>query len=169
MIFCLRQILMLVLTTQKNLNDQRKEPNKLLNDEARGAFIKTRFQHVNEVDTCSSYFFNLEKFRSLSKSISSIRLSSGEIMDDPAAIRKHVRDVYQNLYSQPQTDEGALDEIVNNLTKLHPADSEDLDIPLSLEELDTAVKQLGKNKTPGLGGLTSEFFFFSILLASPQR
>ena len=83
--------------------------------------------------TCSSYFFNLGKSRSLSKSISSIRLSSGEITDDPTAIRKHARDFYQNLYSQPQTDEGALNEIVNNLTKLHPADSEDLDIPLNVD------------------------------------
>ena len=58
------------------------------------------------------YFFNHEKSHSLSKSISSIRLSSGEITDDPTAVRKHVRDFYQNLYSQPQTDEGALNELL---------------------------------------------------------
>ena len=43
-------------------------------------------------------------------------------------------------------------------TKLDPVDAEDLDAPLRPEELDVAIKQHGKNKTPGIDGLTFEFF-----------
>ena len=144
--------------TKRRLKEQRDQLNGILNNEARGALVRARFQHINEVDTCSSYFFNLEKSHSQSKSLSSIRLSSGDLTDDPAQIKKHVRDFYQNLYSRPQTDEGALDYILNDLPSLDSVDSEDLDVPPSQAELDNAVKQLGKNKTPGLDGLTSEFF-----------
>ena len=45
-----------------------------------------------------------------------------------------------------------------DLAKLDSVDLEDVDFPPSIEELDAAVMQLGKNKTPGLDGLTSEFF-----------
>ena len=45
-----------------------------------------------------------------------------------------------------------------DLAKLDSVDLEDVDFPPSIEELDAAVMQLGKNKTSGLDSLTSEFF-----------
>ena len=90
------------------------------------------------------YFSNLEKSYSQSKSFSSIRLHSGDLTDDPVQIKKHVREFYQNLYSRPQIDEGAQRQIINDLPRLDSVDSEDLDFPPSIEELDAAVMQLGK-------------------------
>ena len=144
--------------TQLLLKEQRNELNKILNNKARGALIRSRFQHTNEVDTCSSYFFNLEKSHTLSKCISKIRLPSGDLTDDPAEIKKHVHNFYKCLYDHAETNKLAQEEIVSNLAKLDSKDSELLDAHPTLEEICDAVKSLGKNKTPGLDGLTAEFF-----------
>ena len=88
--------------TKRILKEQRDELNQILNNEARGALVTARFQHVNEVDTCSSYFFNPEKSYSQYKSFSSIRLHFGDLTDDPVQIKKHVREFYLKLTRVPR-------------------------------------------------------------------
>ena len=56
-------------TAQPVLEEQRKELNLLLRHQARGALVRSRFQHINEIDTSSTYFFNLEKSHSKSKTL----------------------------------------------------------------------------------------------------
>ena len=68
------------------LAEQRNNLNYVLKTEAQGALIRSRFKHTNETDSCSTYFFNLEKSKSLSKNISRIRLPSGLISEDPGDI-----------------------------------------------------------------------------------
>lgn len=146
--------------TETLLNEQRNEMKKILTNKAQGALIRSRFQHANEIDTCSSYFFTLEKSHTLSKCMSKIRLTSGEITDNPAEIKKHVHEFYKSLYDRAKISDHSLKKILGNLNKLNLEDSEHLDAPPSLEELSEAVKNLGKNKTPGLDGLTTEFYQF---------
>ena len=155
----------LTLQNKNALDEQRDALNSLLKNEARGALVRSRFKYTNESDSCSSFFFSLEKSNSLSKTISRIRLSCGCISEDPSEIKKHVRDFYETLYSENPSDKNALNNLSANVVTLDPSLSEDLDIPLTIEELDLAVKQLGKNKSPGLDGLTSEFYqvFWPIL------
>ena len=146
------------LHIKKALDEQKCALNSLLRNEARGALVRSRFKYINETDSCSSFFFSLEKSNSQSKNISRVRLSTGDISDDPVEIKKHVRGFYKSLYSKTKTDKTALINISADLPKLESSTSEDLDSPPTVEELDNAVKQLGKNKSPGSDGLTSEFF-----------
>lgn len=146
--------------TQMALKEQRDALRSLYQQEARGALIRARFQYFNEVDTCSSFFFGMEKSASMSKRMSKIRLPSGDISDDPAEINSHVHNFYQDLYSRAHTEEEACESLFQNIPTLDPCDADDCDGPFSLDELDVAVKQLGLNKSPGLDGLTSEFYQF---------
>ena len=135
----------LTLQNKNALDEQRDALNSLLKNEARGALVRSRFKYTNESDSCSSFFFSLEKSNSLSKTISRIRLPSGCISEDPSEIKKHVRDFYETLYSENPSDKNALNNLSANIVTRDPSVSEDLDIPLTIEELDLAVKQLGKN------------------------
>ena len=146
------------LQNKHALDEQKNALNSLLKNEARGALVRSRFKYTNETDSCSKFFFCLEKTNSMSKSISRIRLSSGRISEDPVEIKKHVRDFYQSLYSRNPTDKSALTSLSANLKTLDSSLSEDLDNLISIEELGDAVKQLGRNKSPGFDGLTSEFY-----------
>ena len=150
---------------KRALDEQKNALNSLLRNEARGALVRSRFKYTNETDSCSSFFFNLEKTNSLSKCISRIRLPSGCISEDPIEIKRHVREFYESLYSRHATDESALNDLFVNIKTLDASLAEDLESSITVEELDNAVKQLGKNKSPGLDGLTSEFYqvFWPIL------
>ena len=92
-------------------------------------------------------------------------MDSGEITQNTSLIKNHVSKFYKNLYSKVSTDEGARENILKDLSRLDPLEAEDLERPLSLEELDAAVGQLGKDTTPGLDGLSGEFYqtFWPIL------
>ena len=139
------------------LAEQRNNLNYLLKTEAQGALVRSRFKHTTETDSCSTYFFNLEKSNSLSTNIPHVRLPSGLVSENPDDIKTHIRNFYKTLYSRIPTDESALDYLLTDINKIDSDEAEDLDSILSLEELDLAVGQLGKDKTPGLDGLTSEF------------
>lgn len=143
---------------QQALAEQRTELNILLKNQAKGALVRSRFQYANEIDTSSSYFYGLEKSNSTFKTLSRTRLPSGNITEDQNDIKIHVRNFYKNLYCRVPIDENSVDTILSDLSKLNPEDSKHLDAPLSFNELDIAVTQLGKNKTPGLDGLSSEFY-----------
>ena len=73
-------------TAQRVLEEQRKELNLLLRHQARGALVRSRFQHINEIDTSSTYFFNLKKSHSKSKTLLCIRLRDGELTENPEKI-----------------------------------------------------------------------------------
>ena len=92
-------------------------------------------------------------------------MDSGEITQNISLIKNHVSNFYNSVYSKISTDDGARVNILNDLSRLDPLEAEDLERPLSLEELDTAVGQLSKDKTPGLDGLSGEFYqtFWPIL------
>ena len=49
---------------------------------------------------------------------------------------------------------GTLFSVVHPLSRLDHLEAEDLERPLSLDELDVAVGQLGKDKSPGLDDLS---------------
>lgn len=152
--------------TQLALKEQRDALASLYQQEARGALIRARFKYINEVDTCSSFFFGMEQSTSRAKHISKIRLPSGEITEDRSKINSHVCQFYTDLYCRTDTDEEAGEHLLQTIPTLDPGDAEDCDRPLSAEELNVAVKQLGRNKSPGLDGLTSEFYHYTFGLFS---
>ena len=151
--------------TRNVLTEQRNELNSLISNQARGALVRSRFQLANEIDTSSSFFYNLEKSNSTAKTISHIRLSSGILTEDQSDIKAHVHDFYKNLYKSAPIDRNCFKTLFSNLPKLDSDESEQLDTTLTIEEVNTAVLQLGNNKSPGLDGLTSEFYrvFWPIL------
>ena len=126
------------------LAEQRDELNLLLKSQARGALVRSRFQLANEIDTSSSFFYNLEKSNSSSKTISRIRLSSGSMTENQSDIKAHIHDFYKNLYKRVQTDDSCFKTISSNLPKLNSEDSQSLDARLTLEEIDTAIVHLEK-------------------------
>ena len=146
--------------TKKTLDEQRDALASLYTQEARGALIRARFKYVNEVDTCSSFFFGMDKSKSRAKHISQIRLPSGEITENPSEINSHIHLFYKDLYSRVDTEEEACECLLRDIPTLDPSDAKDCDRFFSLDELDVAVKQLGRDKSPGLDGLTSEFYTF---------
>ena len=112
----------------------------------------------------SKYFLSLEKRNYFSKNMRAVKLANGNICREQSKILKEQSTFYKNLFSKnskvnftlkPNAQERILSEV----------EKQKLEENLTLDELKNALFSMQPNKTPGLDGLTKEFYckFFDIL------
>ena len=93
--------------------------------------------------------------------INAIRTTNGEVVTDPTLINEVFRDFYSDLYtSECYADTEKCTSFLQKLAlpSLDCSDSLRLEDPISLEELEAAVKTLQKGKSPGTDGLPPELY-----------
>ena len=71
-----------------------------------------------------------------------------------------IRDYYQQLYANKMDNLEEMDEFLekNNLPKLNQEQIENLNIPITSTEIETVIRNLSANKSPGPDGFTIEFY-----------
>ena len=119
-----------------------------------------------EGEKCTKYFFSLEKGRQANHCMPSLRSEDGEIVEDPQDLLREVRQFYQNLYSEESIVESDLDLMLSKINKkVSPQAKQTCDAQLSLEDLTKSVKSMQSGKSPGIDGLTADFYkaFWDIL------
>lgn len=84
-----------------------------------------------------------------------------DIIQEMTEIKNCFKDYYEKLYSQPQVDnDDKLDSMLQALTL--PTVTEDqnsvLKLPISAEELSSAINRLKSGKSPGSDGFTSAWY-----------
>ena len=110
----------------------------------------------NEAGKSSKYFLNLEKSRSEARHMSSLITESGETINDQSIILRKQRDFYAKLYtSDPDV---SFDYQNESGIKIPDDMKESMEGLFTMNELKTALKQLKRNKSPGVSGLTAEFY-----------
>ncbi|KAK3563487.1 hypothetical protein QTP86_030329, partial [Hemibagrus guttatus] len=84
---------------------------------------------------------------------------SGELVTDPAEIRKQTVRFYSKLYRSELTAVQEVEEdFVRNLPKITEESARELDRELTLEEVDFALNSMQNGRSPGIDGLPVEFF-----------
>lgn len=109
----------------------------------------------------SSYFYSLEKRRQTEKCITKLN-QNGNIIQDTNKITEEVCQFYSNLYKKKfQSDDcdAFLNSVKENVVKLTDEDKFLLERDVSLTEIETALKQMKNSKSPGIDGLSVDFFF----------
>ena len=128
--------------------------------------VRSKELWVGEGDKPTKYFFNLEKMRQQKKEITELKSHSGELLSDSKDIRKEMNDFYQDLFSEEEVDLEAqdwlLDQLSMSLDEQEQASSEGL---LTVEECREALNGMDTGKSPGMDGLTAEFYiaFWAVL------
>lgn len=147
---------------QEEFNEVLREFHEINADRTRAAMIRTKSEWLLHGNKPSSYFLGLEKTNYNRKVIKRLRLQDNSLIEDPAQILEAERTYFQNLYTshfdQEMIDTTYLEEL--NLSRLKPHDAEVLESPITIDEIKEAVKSLKRNKTPGLDGLSAEFYQF---------
>jgi len=92
--------------------------------------------------------------------INKIRNENGEITTDNTEIQRILRDYYQQLYANKMDNVEEMDKFLEkyNFRKLDQEEIENLNRPITSTEIETVIKNLPANKSPGPDGFTAEFY-----------
>ena len=84
----------------------------------------------------------------------------GEITTDTTEIQRIVRHYYKELYAKKFENLGEVDTFLEkyNLPKLNEEEAENLDRPITADEIEAVIKKLPTHKSPGQDGFTREFY-----------
>ena len=155
-------------TTTKTAQSKQKEGNN--QDQSRTNDIETKstilrinesrtwfFEKINKVD---KHLSRLMKKKSKRAQINTIRNERGEITTDTTEIQRIVRNYYEELYAKKFENLGEMDTFLEkcNLPKLNKEEAENLNRPITADEIEAVIKKFPSNKSPGLDGFTGEFY-----------
>ena len=152
-----------------NLNETNKikykslqeQLDQIIEQEVEGAILRSLCDEYEQGEKCCKYFFSLEKYRAKQKTINRIKLADGSLSSDSKTILHECRTFYKNPYSENEKVNPNLHpEFLTSVPapKLTAKQKTFCDTPLNLEELLKTLKSFRKKKSPGLDGLTAEFY-----------
>ena len=83
-----------------------------------------------------------------------------EITTDNTEIQRIIRDYYQQLYANKMDNEEEMDKFLEkyNFPKLDQEEIENLNRPIKRTEIETVIRNLPANKSPGPDSFTAEFY-----------
>ena len=89
-----------------------------------------------------------------------IRNENGKITTDNTEIQRIIRDYYQQLYANKMDNLEEMDKFLEkcNFPKLNQEEIENLNRSITSTEIETVIRNLPKNKSPGPDGFTAEFY-----------
>ena len=135
------------------------ELNEITLNDMRGAALRAKIQWYEEGEKSTKFFYSIEKSRQRKKVITKLVNVNGEIIQDQAKIVDEQINFYRRLYKHEPVDLHSQEELVNYISRILPeADVNSCDQELSVLELKEALFKMESNKSPGLDGLTAEFY-----------
>ena len=130
-------------------------------NKAKGAQIRSRVKWTEEGEKNSKFFLGLEKSRQMKKTISALKNKFGQIEENPAQILEIEKEFYENLYKSTYPNNEDIKQYISDTIidhKLSEKEGVPLGGELTLEECTDAVFKMKLNKSPGMDGLSVEFY-----------
>ncbi|CAM2117763.1 unnamed protein product [Caretta caretta] len=117
------------------------------------------------MDRGSRFFYALEKMRGAKKHVTCLMAEDSTPLTEPAEMCRRARAFYASLFSLDPTDTNACRVLWEELPTVSVSDRHRLELPLTLAEFSEALRCMPTNKSPGMDGLTVEFYrvFWDIL------
>lgn len=124
-----------------------------------GAIIRSKAKYVVEGERSTKFFFNLEKNRQRADLMKEVLDKNGEIKRGTEEILTTVKDFYKDLFERQGIDKEEEGFFLNQIKlKVSVEDKFICDAEIMEEEIDNAIRQLTIGKSPGIDGLTNEFY-----------
>ena len=112
------------------------------------------FEKINKIDKPLARLIKRERTQ-----INKIRNENGEVTTDNTEIQSILRDCYKQLYANKMDNLEEMDKFLEryNLPRLNQEETENRNRPITRNEIETVIKNLPTNKSPGPDGFTGEF------------
>ena len=115
------------------------------------------FEKINKIDKPLA---RLIKEKREKTQINRIRNEKGDVTTDTAEIQRIMRDYYKQAYAKKMDNLEEMDNFLekHNLLRLNQEEIENTNRPITGTKIETVIKTLPTNKSPGPDGFTGEFY-----------
>lgn len=109
-------------------------------------------------DVNTGYFHSIANGRKRNYRIDSLE-DGDTVITDKEQLQKHIEDYYKSLFGREESNNIELDpDTWRDKGSLTEEEQQSLIAPFTLEEVETTLKEMKSNTTPGLDGLSVEFY-----------
>jgi len=149
-----------LLDLHKQKTELESRLDTLYKDKAKGIQVRSRAKWIQEGEKSTRYFMRLESQRQGSNVIKELKKTDGEKTTDSDGILGEICNFYSDLYSSKQCSDHEVREFINTVKTdvLSNSSKEMCEASITFDEITDVVKNLKENKSPGLDGLTFEFY-----------
>ena len=159
----------LKLKNWREVTKVKKQLSDLLDEDTFGYVIRSRFKNNAADEMASLYHANQEMKNGKKNSINKLKIN-GIVENDDKVIEEKVLQFFNALFnghhnssledtgSSFQPDYSGIDTYLQGLDSLPDIDRDELENKIKIEELRNIVKSSDNNKSPGLDGLSYEFY-----------
>ena len=121
---------------------------------------KTKSWFFEKINTIDKPLARLIKRKREKTQINRIRNEKGEVTSDTVDIQRIMRDYYKQLYANKMDNLEEMGKFLemHNLPRLNQEEIENINRPITSTEIETVIKNLPKNKSPGPDGFTDECY-----------
>ncbi len=150
---------------QEEIDEYKKckeEYEKLYEDKARGAIIRSRANWIANGEKNTKYFLGLEKTNYNRLNINQLIVENGNTVEDQSELMSFIHSYYQQLYEDPEVfeEEESMKKFLNKIPTQEISESEFilLEQPITLLECEQALFSMAEGKAPGMDGIPVEFY-----------
>jgi len=116
----------------------------------------------------TKFFLNLENKKQRRKQIVELENKNGDKVNDFVGILEEVEGFYRDLLKKEGVKQECVDEVLSAVNvKLSEEEKSMCEGDIGIEEIKCAINQTKNNKSPGLDGLTHEFYKTFIEILTP--
>ena len=150
-------------TKQHNCTKLKLELDIIEQERLKSAKFRSKQLWIDQGEKPTKYFLNLEKHRAGSKLLPNLQLENGTTVTDQFEILKAQRKYFEELYNKEPIQDNIdtkVDRFLREceVTKLSETDKNSCEGLITIEEASIALKMMKNGSSPGLDGLTTEFF-----------
>ncbi len=144
----------------KEKNEMLVQINEIYDQKAKGAQIRSRAEWIEQGERNSKYFLGLENKRQNHNVIRKLQEDCGNKICNDDDILVEMTKFYEQLYTSANVSNEEINKYMEKCNTKKLKDNERLlcDQEITMVELCNAIDELKENKSPGLDGLTPEFY-----------
>ena len=148
---------------QENNSDNKSiEEKQHQLQELEGLMIRSRAKWIDQGETVSKYFCNLENRNFVSKAMPNLITEDGTKTKNQVEILNETSSFYKKLYEKREVKNINLKHTLSqeDIPKLNENEANNIEGMITEEEALCSLKNMKNNKSPGSDGFTIEFFKF---------
>ena len=148
------------VSRRKEIIKIKEEINKIETQKTIEKVNKTKSWFIEKVNKIDKPLARLTKNTQESTQIKKIITEKGEITTYTALIKKNIWKYYEQLYANKFDNLEEMDNFLESysLPKLNQEETDQLNRPITRNEIEEVIKTLPTNKSPGPDGFTGKFY-----------